>query len=100
MLHSVPNQPDIFDNAKFEQTACVGLQLKYDGRPDSLIPTLNEIHIRRQNEVWYPATFIQQDGITLDIVRNISKLRLDTVLEQANPYGMHQTRLQSITYTV
>jgi hypothetical protein len=83
ILPSAPKTPDIFDNARFEQIACAGLQEKYDGRPDSLIPTLNAIHIRRQNEVWYSATFVMQDGLQLDIVRNFSKLRLETVLNQA-----------------
>jgi hypothetical protein len=57
---SVPQtlkKPDIFDNAKYEQIACNGLQPKYDGSPDELIPTLNAMHIRRQNEAWYVATF-------------------------------------------
>jgi hypothetical protein len=83
ILPSAPKTPDIFDNTRFEQIACAGLQEKYDGRPDSLIPTLNAIHIRRQNEVWYSSTFIVQDGLQLDIIRNFSKLRLETVLNQA-----------------
>jgi hypothetical protein len=37
---STPRTPDIFDNAKFEQIACVGLQPKYNGSQDELIPTL------------------------------------------------------------
>ncbi len=73
-LQAVPKQPDIFDNAKFEQIACAGLSSKYDGSPDNLIPTLNAIHIRRQNEVWITATYIMQDGKQLDIVRNFSEL--------------------------
>jgi hypothetical protein len=45
-IPSAPKVPDIFDNAKFEQIACAGLQPKYDGSPNELIPTLNAIHIR------------------------------------------------------
>jgi hypothetical protein len=75
--------PEIFDNAKFEQIACAGLDIKYDGSPERLIPTLNAIHIRRQNEVWFTATFMIQDGSKLDMVRNFSQLRQETVLNQA-----------------
>ncbi len=59
------------------------LPLKYDGIPNNLIPTLNAIHIHRQNEVWFAATFITQDGIKLDIVHNFSQLCLETVINQA-----------------
>jgi hypothetical protein len=62
ILPSAPKTTDIFDNAKFEY---------------------NAIHIRCRNEVWYQAIFILQDGITLDIIRNFSKLQLETVLNQA-----------------
>jgi hypothetical protein len=75
--------PDIYDNARFEQIACLGLDPKYDGSPDQLIPILNAIHIRRQNEVWFAATFMVQDRCKLDMVRNFSQLRQETVLNQA-----------------
>jgi hypothetical protein len=59
---------------KLEQSAWAQLPLKYDGIPNNLIPTLNAIHIHRQNEVWFAATFITQDDIKLDIVHNFSQL--------------------------
>ncbi len=78
-----PKEPDIYDNAKFEQIACAGLQPKYDGTADKLIPILNLIHIRRQNEVWYCATFLQQEGQSIDLVRQFSKVTSATVLQRA-----------------
>lgn len=60
-----PKQPNMFDNAKFEQLACAGLTPTYDSSAAGLIPMLNAIHIRRKNEVWYSATMIiqSQDSI-------------------------------------
>jgi hypothetical protein len=81
--YSVPKHPDIFDNAKFEQIACAGLQPKYNGSPDELIPTLNAIHIQRQNEVWYSATFMIQQGETIDLIRNFSQVTQETVQSRA-----------------
>lgn len=78
-----PKPPDVFDNAKYEQIACAGLQPRYNGSPDELIPTLNMIHIRRQNEVWYAATFLSQDGSKTDLVRHFSQVKQETVQNKA-----------------
>ncbi len=50
--------PDMFNNTKFEQIACTSLKPQYDSMADTLIPTLNPIHIRQQNEVWYLVIFL------------------------------------------
>jgi hypothetical protein len=83
MVPQASRTPNIYDNAKFEQIACAGLEPKYDGSPEKLIPTLNAIHIRRQNEVWFDATFMVQDGSKLDMIRNFSQLHQETILTQA-----------------
>jgi len=57
-LSSTVAKPVIYDNAHFEQIACTGLVQKYVGSPNNLIPTLNLIHIRRQDEVWEPTAHI------------------------------------------
>jgi hypothetical protein len=62
VISPAPKPPDMFDNAKFEQIACAGLKPPYNGSSSDLIPTLNAIHFRRQNEVWCSATILQQDG--------------------------------------
>jgi hypothetical protein len=63
-----PPKSDIYDNARFEQSACAGLSQKYDGTPDPLIPTLNLIYLCRQNEVWNEATFMSANGVIVDLV--------------------------------
>ncbi len=68
-----PKVPDIFDNAKFKHITHTRLQPKYNSSPDELIPTLNAIHIRHQNEVWYAATFIIQDNESIDLVRHFPR---------------------------
>lgn len=75
--------PDVFDNAKYEQIACTGIKPPYNGSSQDLIPTLNMIHFRRQNEVWCSATFITQDGKNLDLIRNFSQAKHDVILTQA-----------------
>ncbi len=90
---SVPQtlkKQDIFDNAKYEQIACNGLQPKYDGSPDELIPTLNTMHIQHQNEAWYVATFLIQDGSPIDLVWQFSQVRQETVQKRQVTYGKIQ----------
>lgn len=72
--HPKPKSPDIFDNARFEQVSFMGLNQKYDRSPDELIPTLNAIHIRRQNEVWYAANFLVQNNKQIDLVQKFSQI--------------------------
>jgi hypothetical protein len=75
--------PEIYKNARFEKVACAGLDSKYDGSPDALIPTLNLIHLRRQNKVWCTATYHVQDGISIDMIRQFSKVSLSSVQSTA-----------------
>jgi hypothetical protein len=77
-----PKIPDVFDNAKYEQIACTGIKPPYNESSQDLIPTLNTIHFHRQNEVWYSATFITQDGKTLDLIRHFSQAKQDVILTQ------------------
>lgn len=72
----VPPQhlPDEFDNAKYEQIACIGLKPCCDGSAAELILMLNFIHTRRQNDTWCPATILPlDDGSEIDIVQPFSK---------------------------
>jgi hypothetical protein len=90
--------PNMFDNAKFEQIACAGLQPKYDGTAAQLIPTLNAIHIRQNNEVWYSATFLIQDSTKLHLIQHFSKAKHDVILQQAavlwdNPNSVTQRHI-------
>ncbi len=78
-----PQMPDMYDNAKIEQIICSGLKPLYDGSAENLIPTLNQINVRRRNEVWVDATYVMQDDIKLDMVTHFSKVRERTVTTQA-----------------
>jgi len=82
-LTVTPPKSDMYNNAYFEQIACAGLSQKYDGTPDPLIPTLNLIHLRRQNKVWYEATFMSVNGVKNDLVHQFSKNLLSTIKDQA-----------------
>jgi hypothetical protein len=76
--------PDIYANARFEQIACAGLAIKFDGSAENLIPTLDLIHVRHINEVWNSATYIANSkGTTLDLIHHFSKIQLNTVKQQA-----------------
>eukprot|EP00590_Aulacoseira_subarctica_P005156 CAMPEP_0172437828 /NCGR_PEP_ID=MMETSP1064-20121228/72466_1 /TAXON_ID=202472 /ORGANISM="Aulacoseira subarctica , Strain CCAP 1002/5" /LENGTH=256 /DNA_ID=CAMNT_0013186333 /DNA_START=673 /DNA_END=1443 /DNA_ORIENTATION=- len=75
--------PDMFDNAKYEALACAVLKPRYDGSPKELLPTLDLIDVRRKNEAWYPATLIDQDGETVDLVTQFSKAKNDIIVAQA-----------------
>jgi hypothetical protein len=80
--HQHPRVLDIFDNAKFEQIAC-GIKPLYDGSPNDLVPTLNSVHIRRQDKVWYSASFIIQDAEELGLIGHFSEAKHGITLKQA-----------------
>jgi len=51
------------------------LKPKYNGSAKDLIPTLNLIHIHRQNEAWYSATILPlADGKTINLVQRFSQV--------------------------
>ncbi len=93
MLPLAPKVLDIFDNAKFEQVACAGLQPKYNGSPDELIPTLNAIHFQHQNKVWYAATFLIQNGQFIDLLCHLSRITQDTIKNKAKELWDNQDSL-------
>jgi hypothetical protein len=74
---------DMWDNAKVEQIICAGLKPQYDGSPEKLIPTLNLINLRRRNEVWLPATFLNHGNSKIDLVMNFSQVTEAVVLANA-----------------
>jgi hypothetical protein len=75
--------PDIYANARFEQIACAGLPVKFDGSPEQLIPTLDLIHIRRINEVWHSATYVKKNNVVIDLIHQFSKVTLADIQNQA-----------------
>jgi hypothetical protein len=66
------------------QITCIGLKPCYKGSATELIPTLNLIHGRRQNETWYLATILPlEDGSEIDIVQQFSKVSIVDVEKRA-----------------
>jgi hypothetical protein len=105
MITTARSVPDIFDNAKYEALACIGLKPRYDGSPKDLLPTLDLIDVRRKNEAWYHATLIDQDGGQVDLITQFSKVKTAVVLTQAKnrwdvPDAMNTSHLHgSETYS-
>jgi hypothetical protein len=78
-----PRVPDMWENAKVEQIICAGIKPPYDGSPDWLIPTMNLINIRRKNEVWHSATYLQKADIKVDLVLHFMQMDYKTVVANA-----------------
>lgn len=68
---------DIYHISRCEQIACTCLLSKYDGSPNQLSPTLNLIHLHRQNEAWYCATFFDFDNVKTNLIKDFSKISLE-----------------------
>jgi hypothetical protein len=91
-------KPDIYDNARFEQIACAGVSQCYDESPNQLMPTLNLIHLCRLNEVWYTATFLTIEGKVTDLVKDFSRITLESAKQQATQlWSMPDANIQRHT---
>jgi hypothetical protein len=66
--------PDYYNIAKYEDIICKGIKPAYDGSPDNLIPFLNRIDIRRQDESWYPSTIFIKDETSIDLTSHFAKI--------------------------
>jgi hypothetical protein len=94
--HSVPSpvstQTDLsakaklntyYNTAKLEDIICRPIQPAYDGKPDGLIPFLNKLDLRRQDESWSPATYFDHNGKTYDLTKNFTNIDKDVILQAA-----------------
>jgi len=88
------SQVEQLSNAELQKMASVFLQtmrsrglslpsLPIITPPKSDIYDNTLIHLCRQNEVWYEATFMSANGVTVDLVHQFSKVSLTTVKDQA-----------------
>jgi len=73
---SVPNTrpQDYYNNAKFEDLACRPITPAYDGSASQLIPFMNKLHLRRQNELWATSTYFTINNKTYDLLRDFTSL--------------------------
>jgi hypothetical protein len=69
-----PKTADYYNIAKYEDIICKGIKPPYDGSSDQLIPFLNRLDIRRQDESWYPSTFISIGSDSFDLTRQFAKV--------------------------
>jgi hypothetical protein len=75
--------PDYYNIAKYEDIVCKGIKPSYDGSPDNLIPFLNRLDIRRQDESWYPTTIVIINGKSFDLTRHFVQVSEDDILKAA-----------------
>jgi hypothetical protein len=75
--------PDYHSLAKYEEIISRPIKPSYDGSSDGLIPFLNRLDIRRQDESWYPITFLQIAGKSYDIIRHFTEISESVVLAEA-----------------
>jgi hypothetical protein len=75
--------PEYYTNAKYEDLACKPIKPLYDGSPKQLVPFLYRLDIRRQDEGWYPITFLLINNTTLDLTRHFAKLDESIMLQEA-----------------
>jgi hypothetical protein len=71
--------PEYYNNAKYEDI----IKPPYDGSLEQLIPFLNCLDIRRQDEVWYPITFLTIHGIKYDLICQFAKIDESIMLQEA-----------------
>jgi len=73
---SVPNTrpQDYYNNVKFEDLACRPITPAYDGSASQLIPFMNKLHLRRQNELWATSTYFTINNKTYDLLRDFTSL--------------------------
>lgn len=75
--------PEYYNNAKYEEIICRPIKPLYDGSPDQLVPFLNRLDIRRQDEGWYPITFLTIQDNNYDLIRHFAKLDESVMLTEA-----------------
>jgi hypothetical protein len=63
-----PKYPGYYSNARYEDIICKPIKPAYDGNADQLVPFLNRLDIRRQDESWYPITFVHIKQQALDLL--------------------------------
>jgi hypothetical protein len=74
---------DHYNNAKYEDIICRPITPTYDVAPDTLIPFLNRLDIRRQDETWKSITFITHDNNTYNLLRHFAKIPITTMISLA-----------------
>jgi hypothetical protein len=75
--------PEYYNNAKYEDIISKPMKPPYDGSSDQLIPFLNRLDIRRQDEGWYPITFLTINNTKYDLIRHFTQIDETVMLQEA-----------------
>jgi hypothetical protein len=67
----------------YEDIISKPLKPLYNGSSEQLIPFLNRLDIRRQDEGWYPVTFLTIQGTKYDLIRNFATIDESVMLQDA-----------------
>jgi hypothetical protein len=79
---NLTGMPEYYNNAKYEDVIFRPIKPIYDGSPEQLVPFLNRLDIRRQDEGWYPITFLKIGDHGYDITRHFTKLDESVMLQE------------------
>jgi hypothetical protein len=90
-LPAITPTPEYYTNAKYEDLACKPIKPLYDGSPEQLVPFLNRLDIRRQDEGWYPITFLLIENNNLDLTRHFAKLDETVMIREAQQRWLSPT---------
>jgi hypothetical protein len=74
---------EYYNNAKYEEIICKPIKPIYDGSAEQLVPFLNCLDIRRQDESWYPITFLHLGTHHLDLTRHFTQIDESVMLNEA-----------------
>jgi hypothetical protein len=75
--------PEYYNNAKYEDINSKPIKPLYDGSSEQLIPFLNQLDIQRQDEGWYPITFLSIHGTQYDLIRHFTTIDESVMLQEA-----------------
>ena len=81
VLPSNAHTPSYVANAKYEEICCKAIKPTYDGTEADLMPFLLRLDIRRQDEGWVPATYIEVEDNTFDLTTDFAHITEQQVVQ-------------------
>jgi hypothetical protein len=74
--------PEYYNNAKYEDIISKPIKPLYDGSSEQLVPFLNRLDIRQQDEGWYPITFLEIQNRKYDLIRHFANIDESVMLQE------------------
>ncbi len=75
--------PEYYNTAKYEDLISKPIKPVYDSSSEQLVPFLNWLDIPRQDEGWYPITFITIHNNKYDLISDFTKIDKSVMLQEA-----------------